>query len=310
MKNLDWNRARAFLATAEAGSLSAASRTLGLSQPTLSRQIAAFEAELDVTLFERIGKRLLLTETGENLLHHVRAMGEAASAVTMAASGSAEAIEGRVSISASDAYTAYIMPEIVERIRREAPQITLALVSSNALSDLHRREADIAIRHVRPEGDGLIARLARESAAYFYASRAWVDRHGLPGSIGEIARDDLIGFEDTERFSQHLRSFGVDVAADGFQLVSESGVAVWEMAKRGLGVCVMAREIAMRTEGVVQLFPEAPLTLFPVWLVTHRELRTSRRIRLVYEILADELAHIEDVSRRLRAEPASGQPDP
>lgn len=294
MDNLDWNRARAFLATAETGSLSAAARTLGLTQPTLSRQIAAFEAELDVTLFERIGKRLVLTETGEHLLHHVRAMGEAATGVTIAASGRGTSVEGRVSISASDAYTAYIMPEIAERIRREAPQITLVLVSSNSLSDLHRREADIAIRHVRPDGDDLIGRLVRESAAHLYASRAWVDRHGRPESLKDIARHDLVGFEDIERFSEQMREVGVDVTAEDFRLVSESGVAVWEMVKHGLGICVMAREIAMRTEGIVELFPQAPLTRFPVWLVTHRELRTSRRIRLVYDILADELARVED----------------
>lgn len=294
MDNLDWNRARAFLATAETGSLSAAARTLGLTQPTLSRQIAAFEAELDVTLFERIGKRLVLTKTGEHLLHHVRAMGEAATGVTIAASGRGTSVEGRVSISASDAYTAYIMPEIAERIRREAPQITLVLVSSNSLSDLHRREADIAIRHVRPDGDDLIGRLVRESAAHLYASRAWVDRHGRPESLKDIARHDLVGFEDIERFSEQMREVGVDVTAEDFRLVSESGVAVWEMVKHGLGICVMAREIAMRTEGIVELFPQAPLTRFPVWLVTHRELRTSRRIRLVYDILADELARVED----------------
>ena len=94
-----------------------------------------------------------------------------------------------------------------------------------------------------------------------------------------------------------MRSIGVDVKADGFRLMSESGVVVWEMAKRGLGVCVMAREIARRTDGIVELFPEAPLTRFPVWLVTHRELRTSRRIRLVYDILADELGRIDVAPR-------------
>lgn len=296
MTILDWNHARAFLATAETGSLSAAARQLGLTQPTLSRQVAAFEAELDATLFERIGKRLALTETGENLLDHVRAMGEAATALTIAASGRATAIDGRVSVSASDAYSAYIMPEIVERIRREAPQITLVIVSSNALSDLHRREADIAIRHVRPEGDGLIGRLVRESMACLYASRSWVDRHGRLAAVSEIAREEFIGIEDIGRFCEHMRGVGVDVTVDGFRLMSESGVAVWEMVKRGLGVCVMAREIAMRTDDIVELFPEAPLTKFPVWLVTHRELRTSRRIRLVYEILADELMRIEDLS--------------
>lgn len=295
--NLDWNRARAFLVTAETGSLSAAARHLGLTQPTLSRQVAALEADLDATLFERIGKRLVLTETGESLLDHVRAMGEAATAMTIAASGRAQAIGGRVSISASDAYAAYILPEIVARIRRDAPQITLVIVSSNAVSDLQRREADIAIRHVRPSSEALIGRLIRTSAAGIYAARSWVDRHGRPGSVSQIASAEVVGFEDADRFSDHMRGAGMTLAPDGFRMTSESGVAVWEMVKRGLGIGIMAREIAMRTDDIVSLFPEAPPIEFPVWLVTHRELRTSRRIRLVYEILAEELARVEDASR-------------
>jgi DNA-binding transcriptional LysR family regulator len=129
MMQMDWNRIRAFLATADAGSLSAAAGRLKLTQPTLSRQVAALEAELGVSLFERIGKRLVLTETGETLLAHARTMGEAAVAMSLAASGSAQAVEGRVTISATDAYAAYLLPEIVARIRREAPQVTVVIVT-------------------------------------------------------------------------------------------------------------------------------------------------------------------------------------
>ncbi|MEO1276348.1 MAG: LysR family transcriptional regulator, partial [Pseudomonadota bacterium] len=98
----DWNQAKAFLATAETGSLSAAARALGLSQPTLSRQVAALEADLGVALFERIGRSLSLTGPGLELVEHVRAMGEAAGRVSLVAAGRSDAIEGRVSISASD----------------------------------------------------------------------------------------------------------------------------------------------------------------------------------------------------------------
>ena len=97
---LDWNLARAFLMTAETGSLSAAARRMGLTQPTLSRQVAELEAQLGVALYERIGKRLALTDAGRDLLEHVRAMSEAADAMMLAASGQAQAIEGRVRISA------------------------------------------------------------------------------------------------------------------------------------------------------------------------------------------------------------------
>jgi len=293
MISLDWNRARAFLATAEAGSLSAAARELGLTQPTLSRQVAALETELGVTLFERVGKKLVLTETGNGLLEHVRSMGEAAVAMTLAASGRASAIEGRVSISATDAYAAYILPEIVERIRREAPQVTVVIVSCNSLSDLRRREADIAIRHVRPDEESLIGRLVRETAAGFYASRSWVARNGRPGSLEDIAPCDLIGYGETEQFVEFLQGVGVPAVDHGFRLVSENSVAVWEMVKRGLGIGLMIREIALRTEGVVELFPDAQVAKVPVWLVTHRELRTSRRIRLVHEILAEELVRMD-----------------
>lgn len=293
MMSIDWNRAHAFLATAEAGSLSAAARELGLTQPTLSRQVAALEAELGVTLFERVGKKLVLTETGAKLLEHARAMGEAAVAMTFAASGRSQAIEGRVSISTTDAYAAYILPEIVERIRREAPQISLVIISCNSLSDLRRREADIAIRHVRPDEDGLIGRLVHESTAHFYASQSWLARNGRPESVKDIAPYDLIGYEETERFAEFMRGVGVRVAEDGFRLVSENSVAVWEMVKHGLGIGVMSREVAQRTEGVIELFHDIEPIRFPVWLVTHRELRTSRRIRLVYEILAEELARVE-----------------
>lgn len=292
MTKIDWNRAQAFLATAEAGSLSAAARQLGLTQPTLSRQVAALEAELDATLFERVGKKLVLTETGISLLEHARAMGEAATAMTLAASGHAQTTEGRVSISASDAYAAYILPDIVERIREEAPQVTLVIISRNSLSDLRRREADIAIRHVRPDEDGLVGKLVRHSTAHFYASQSWLARNGHPKSGADIAQH-LIGFEDTERFAEYMRGIGVPATGDSFRLVSENSVVVWEMVKRGLGIGAMMREIAKRTTGIVELLPKTEAARVPVWLVTHRELRTSRRIRVVFDILADELTRLK-----------------
>jgi DNA-binding transcriptional LysR family regulator len=302
MTNIDWNRARAFLATAETGSLSAAARSLGLTQPTLSRQVARLEADLDVTLFERVGKKLELTETGESLLEHVRAMGEAALAMTFAASGRAEKVAGRVSISATDTYAAFILPEIIERIRREVPQITVAVISSDNLSDLRRREADIAIRHVRPEEEGLIGRLVCESTAHFYASESWVARQGHPGTVSEIAPYEFVGYEDAERFAAFLRSMGAGIDSEDFRLVSKNSVVIWELVRRGHGVGLMSREIAERASGMVELFPELEAARFPVWLVTHRELHTSKRIRLVYDILGQELGRITREARKSTVE--------
>lgn len=289
MNEFDWNLARAFHATAKAGSLSAAARELGLTQPTLSRQVAEFETRLGITLFERVGKRLVLTETGHGLLGHAQAMGEAAEALALAASGRVQTIEGRVSISATDAYCAYLLPDICAHIRKLAPQITLVVVSTDAISDLRRREADIAIRHVRPHEPDLIGRQVRESTAHFYASSAWVERNGVPARAEDLNPHDLIGYGDAARFAGYMQDLGLGVTAGSFRLISENSVAAWEMVKRGLGVGIMLHEIAVQTPDLVPVLSDLQLPRFPVWLVTHREVHTSRRIRLVFDILAEEL---------------------
>ena len=289
MSEIDWNHARAFCATADAGSLSAAARKLGLTQPTLSRQVAELEATLGVALFERIGKRLLLTETGVALLEHARAMAASADAMALAALGKSQEVAGRVTVSVSDVIAAYLLPDIIARIRRRAPQITLAIVASNAISDLRRREADIAIRHVRPTEPELIGQLVRESTAHFYAAQSWIAANGTPSSVAELAQADLIGFEPAERFAEQLSSAGIPITPDRFRIVSENSVVLWEMVRRGLGIGMMLLEVAERTPGIARVLPALPGTPVPVWLVSHRELRTSQRVRLVFETLAEAL---------------------
>lgn len=292
MDTLDWNLARAFCATAEAGSLSAAARRLGLTQPTLSRQVAALEAALGVTLFERVGKSLVLTEAGLGLLEHAQAMAAAAQSLSLAAAGTAQDVAGRVSISATDAVAAHLLPDVVARIRREAPRITVVVVVSNALSDLRRREADIAVRHVRPTEPELIGRLVGEAQAHVYAAPSWIARHGAPRTPADLAAGDILGFAPVQQFAAYLSAEGVPVAPEAVRIVSDNAVAILEMARRGLGAVVMLREIAERMPDLVRLLPDRPGTPVPVWLVTHRELRTSRRVRVVYDILADALAAV------------------
>lgn len=290
MNQMDWNQARAFCTTADSGSLSAAARKLGLTQPTLSRQVAALEAALGATLFERIGKRLVLTDAGLSLVEHARAMSMAAEAMTLAAAGTSQDIEGRVTISATDAVSTYLLPGMVACIRNKAPQITLVIVASDSISDLRRREADIAIRHVRPTEPELTARLVGGMTAHFYAAESWIAKNGLPASVAELCAADLLGFEPVDQYSEHLRAAGIPISADRFRTVSSSSVVLWEMVRQGLGICMMLQEIAERMPGVIRLLPELPGTPVPVWLVSHRELYTSRRVRLVFDVLAEELS--------------------
>lgn len=292
MKAIDWNLIRAFHATATAGSLSAAARALGLTQPTLSRQVSALEDDLGLALFERAGRRLVLTQTGAALLDKVGMMADAAEGVALAASGRAQEVSGRVCISATDTYAALVLPDMVARIRAEAPQITVVITASNALSNLHRREADIAIRHLAPDRPGLVGQHVADTEAHFYASDDWVIRNGLPREPADLAGSGLIGLDDAERFSGYMREIGIPVEPADFRLIADSSVVVWEMVKRGMGVAAMLREIADRTPGVTRLLPDMPPIPVPIWLVTHAELQASPRIRVVQQILAEELARM------------------
>jgi DNA-binding transcriptional LysR family regulator len=287
---MDWNQLRSFLATAEGGSLSAAARKLGLSQPTLSRQVAALERALGVTLFERVGRSVQLTDAGIALVEHARAMRAAADDLALAASGQAQGVEGPVSISASDAVAAWLLPPILARLREQAPGIVVEVISSNSLADLRRREADIAVRHVRPDHPDLIGRLVREGIASHYASRGYVARHGHPRRADDIEGHRFIGTDRSGRYLEHLRAYGLPVRAAQFAAVSENVVVSWRLVEEGVGICALMDEIAARMTGLVRVLDEMPPIRFPFWLVTHRELRTSRRMRVVFEALAQGLA--------------------
>lgn len=290
MDNLDWNQLKAFLETAETGSLSAAARKLGLTQPTLSRQVAAIEQRMGVTLFERVGKSMALTPTGLDLLEHARAMGAAAEALVLAATGRSQAVGGVVSVSATDVVAAILLPPLVRQLREQEPGIAIEVISSNALSDLLRREADIAIRHVKPEQPELIARLIREAAANFYASEDWVKAHGHPRSAEEATHLPFVGSDRAGQFLGYLRQHGLPLSEANFSCYAEHSVANWALVRQGMGIGAMMDEIARDTPGIVRVLDDVPPVHFPIWLVTHRELRTSQRIRVVFEALAQGLA--------------------
>lgn len=289
MDELDWNQLKAFLETAETGSLSAAARKLGLTQPTLSRQVAAIEQRMGVTLFERVGKAMELTSTGLDLLEHARAMGAAAEALRLAATGRSQALGGVVSVSATDAVAAYLLPPLVRQLREQEPGIAIEVISSNALSDLLRREADIAIRHVKPAQPELIARLIREPAAYFYASEEWVKVHGHPRRAEEAAHLPFVGADRSGQFLGYMRQHGLALGEENFSCYANHSVAHWALVRQGMGIGAMMEEIARATPGIVRVLDDVPPVRFPLWLVTHRELRTSRRIRVVFDALAQGL---------------------
>lgn len=290
MVKADWNLLRAFLETAETGSLSAAARKLGLTQPTLSRQVAALEQQLGVTLFERVGKAMVLTSTGLDLLEHARAMGTAAASLGLAATGRSQAVGGVVSVSATDMVAMHLLAPLVRKLREQEPGIAIEVIASNALSDLLRREADIAIRHVKPGQPDLIARLVREADAGFYASEDWIRTHGHPRTAQEAAHLPFVGSDRSGQLLGFLQKHGLPLTEANFTCYCDHVATQWEFVRLGLGIGAMMDDIARGTPGIVRVLDDVPPVRFSIWLVTHRELRTSRPIRTVFAALAQGLA--------------------
>lgn len=286
----DWNHARAFLVTAEEGSLSAAARALGMSQPTLGRQVGALEAELGLALFERGGRGLSLTPAGMELLEHVRRMGDAATRVSIAASGKSQQIEGNICLTASDIYATYLLPRIIARIRAENPGINVEIRASNSISDLRRREADIAIRNARPEDPALVARLVAEDEARFYATPGYIATLRQPVTLETLTQARFIGFDHTPAYRDQLRQIGIDLTEENFPLITDDHVVQWQLVRQGLAIGVTPTWLGDTDPDVQAVLPEMEPITFPVWLVAHRDLTTSRRIRTVFDILAEELA--------------------
>lgn len=285
----DWNRVRAFLVTAEEGSLSAAARALDMTQPTLGRQVSALENELGVVLFERAGLGLILTPTGLELVEHVRAMGEAANLMSLSASGQSQNIEGTVCISASEVYSVFILPSIIAKLRNLEPKINIEIIATNETSDLRRREADIALRNFRPTQPELIAKKIKDVAARLYATPDYLEKINNPSLPEDLSQADFISFDSTSGLMNGLNMFGLNLTKKNFPLLSENYLVHWELVKQGLGIGIMPEDIGDAEPLVKQVLPKLDPIAFPIWLTTHRELNTSRRVRVVFDLLASEL---------------------
>lgn len=286
----DWNRARAFLVTAEEGSVSAAARALGLSQPTLSRQIDALETELSLILFERVGRGLVLTPAGQELLKHVRDMGEAATRLSLSASGQSDSLDGPVRITATAVYCAFVLPPIIARLRLAHPGLQIDLVASNALVDLRRREADIAVRNAASTHPDIIVRKLRDDRAHLYATDSYLKSVGDPRTPDELVAGEFLGFDNNQPMISAMNQLGIPVTESNFPIICDDHLVQWEFVRGGLGIGLMLEKAGDAERLVRRALPSMAPIPVPMWLATHRELHTSARIRAVFDFLAAELA--------------------
>lgn len=284
--NFDWRLVRSFLAALDQGSLLAAARVLNASQPTIGRHIAELEAQLGVLLFERTGRGLLPTATALQLAESARAMDNAANELARNVSGLEPGISGTVRITASQPVACFVLPPILAQMRLALPDIQVELVASNAVSNLLRREADIALRMVQPDQASLVVKRIAKVTLGTYAHRDYLRRRGTPKQPQDLLNHELVGSDRDEAILKGMAGFGLPVTREAFAFRCDDLIAYWEAVRAGLGIGFIADYLAATDRNVVAVLPLIKVPPIPIWLTVHREIRTSRRIRAVYDFLS------------------------
>lgn len=288
--NLEWELIRTFLAVAERGSVSAAARSLGASQPTLSRQIRELERQTQLQLFERSPQGLALTDQGAALLDAASKMGEAAERFSRLAGGLSEALDGDVRISANELVGYYLLPPLIAAFRDRHPCVSVELVISNRASSLSKREADIALRMFRPTQPDLVATRLPDRELGFFAHGDYLTRQGTPESLQALAGHTLIGFDEEHTFVETAARLGLELGRADFPLRTDHMLVHIALMRAGAGIGATHVGIAAHHPELVRVLPDAPLPPLEFWCVCHRDLRLNPRVRTLVRFIGEWFA--------------------
>ena len=285
----DWSLVRSFLAVLEKGSLLAASRHLQLSQPTIGRHVAELESQLGLVLFDRNGRGLLPTEAAYHLAESARIMQSGADQLARNVMGADLGASGTVRITASQPVSCYVLPPLLAQMRLSLPDIQVELVASNEVSNLLRREADIAVRMVQPQQASIIARRVGKVTLRACAHQDYLRRRGVPRQPNDLLAHDLIGGDRNDDTLKGFAAQGLVVGREQFAFRADDLIVVWQAVRAGLGVGFVSEHLIRSDPAVIPVLPKLKIEPLPVWLAVHKEIRTSKRIRAVYDFLADAL---------------------
>lgn len=285
----DWALVRSFVAVLDAGSLMGAARKLGAQQPTLSRHIAELEAQLGVPLFERTGRGVVPTAAAMRIADAARAMESGAIALRQTLDSQRDQTEGSVRISASQVVATLLLPPLVAALQQDEPGIQIEIVASDAITNLLRREADIAVRMVRPAQASLIARKLSDVPILACAHQSYLDRAGTPKRPEDLFAHRLIGNDRSDAIIRGFAAKGYAVTRDSFVIRTDDNLVSGQMIAAGCGIGFAAGYNLRQWPGVVPLLPMLKIPPLPCWLAVHREIRSSVIVRRVYDFLADRL---------------------
>lgn len=292
MQKFDWGLIPSFLAVFENGSLSGAARIMKHSQPTIGRHITELEAQLGLSLFLRTGRGYEPTDAAISLAGRAGAMREAAADISIAAEGRSETLEGTVRVTASEVVATYILPGMIAQLLAEEPKLQIEVVASNSNENLLLREADIAVRMVEPDQADLISQKIGELEIGFFAHKSYLERAGTPEDFGAMFDHVFIGYDRWDALIKGIEKFGFNVDREDFRFRTDDQVAFMESIVAGVGIGIAMVRVLEGRNGVVRLLPEQSLPPLGMWLAAHKELRTSARVRRVYDFLQAGLREV------------------
>ncbi|GDY25068.1 LysR family transcriptional regulator [Agarivorans sp. Toyoura001] len=288
MNSDNWQWWQYFLAIAEQGSLSRAADKLAVSQPTLSRQLQAMEAQLGQPLFDRSTQGLSLTDFGQGLLEECQHMQSSAQKLQRLATGQAQTLSGRVRLSANELMALHYLPGLLSRFMQRYPQISLEVEVSNHASNLDKRDADVAIRMFPPTQLDVYCRRLFDIPLGFYASLEYLAQQGEPCDSQSLFQHRILGYDRDPQFEEGARQLGMSVKNEQFLLRTDCLPLQLELAKQHAGI-VVSHQTLCEAAGLIKLDVGIELPALPLYLVCHRDVQHNKKIRVLMDFLAETL---------------------
>jgi DNA-binding transcriptional LysR family regulator len=287
--DIGWELYRSFLAVLKEGSLSGAARALGVAQPTVGRHVAALEKSLRLALFTRSQTGLIPTDAALSLRGFAESMQSTAAALERAAASQGAGVRGTVRVTASDVIGVEVLPPIVAALRGSHPDLTVELVLSNRVQDLLRREADIAVRMLRPRQELLVARRIGQIEVGLHAHQRYLAQYGTPRSVADLAKHSVIGFDQATAFVRNASKAFAGWRREAFAIRTDSDLAQLALIRSGAGIGACQVPIARRDDALVRILPKQLSLPLETWVTLHQDLRDSPRCRVTFDALVKGL---------------------
>lgn len=288
-QEFDWVLLRSFLAIYRAGSLAAAARQQSLQQPTLSRHLIELESQLGAQLFERSSRGLHPTAAAQQILVHAQAMEEAAHQLCLGLASRGEALTGTVRVYATQMIATTLLPDLLTGLLQAYPGLQIELLASDALPDLLSRDADIGFWISPPKQLDIVSRKLGEFRIVACASQGYLEQHGEPLAVEDLARHRLLGNDKLDTMTQWFKQVGVPLGQREFSLRTDDKAAYLGALKAGAGIGFAASYLLAANPELRPVLPGLPLPRLPLWLNTHREIASNRLIKTVFDTLASEV---------------------